>query len=102
MNVNFQDNQYGILYEMFTKFRQSYYNAPPDPLLDLISFKEKGPLFVIDCTRQNENLKCGPVDVRLEIECTTDIPNNTAAYCLIINDKIFEYKPLSNIVRKIS
>lgn len=102
MNLNFKENRYSILYEMYTRFRQSYYNAPADPLFDLVSFKAKAPLFVIDCTRQNENLKSGPVDVRLEIECLEDIPDNTTAYCLIINDRLIEYKPLSNIVRKLS
>lgn len=102
LNINFGENRYSILYELYTKFRQSYYNLPTDPLLDIREFKEKAPLFIIDCSRQNENLKSGPVDVRLEIESSQDIPDNTAAYCLIINDRVVEYKPLSNIVRKIS
>lgn len=87
---------------MYTKFRQSYYNLPADPLFSFENFKNIAPLFVIDCSRQNENLKTGPVDVRLEIEGLKDIPENTSAYCLIINDRIVEYKPLSNIVRKLS
>lgn len=102
LNLKFEENKYSILYEMFTRFRQSYYNVPVDPLLDLFYFKDKAPLFVIDCSRQNENLKTGPVDVRLEIECSQEIPENTTAYCLIINDRLIEYKPLSNIVRKLS
>lgn len=103
LNVNFAEDKYSILYEMYTKFRQSYYNQPAaEPLLDLKVFKEKAPLFVIDCSRQNETLKTGPVDVRLEIESSDNIPDNTSAYCLIINDRIIEYKPLSNIVRKLS
>lgn len=102
LNLKFDENKYSILYEMYVQFRQSYYNLPADPLFDLTTFKEKAPLFVIDCSRQNENLKTGPVDVRLEIESSEDIPDNTSAYCLIINDRLVEYKPLSNIVRKLS
>jgi hypothetical protein len=102
LNLKFNENKYSILYEMYTKFRQSYYNLPADPLLDINSFKEKAPLFVIDCSRQNETLKTGPVDVRLEIETLEDIPDNTTAFCLIINDRLLEYKPLSNLVRKLS
>lgn len=102
LNLKFNENKYSILYEMYTKFRQSYYNLPSDPLLDINSFKGKAPLFVIDCSRQNETLKTGPVDVRLEIETLEDIPDNTTAYCLIINDRLLEYKPLSNLVRKLS
>lgn len=102
LNLKFDEGKYNILYEMYANFRQSYYDFRADPLLDLRSFKEKAPLFVIDCSRQNDTLKSGPVDVRLEIESLEEIPNNTTAYCLIINDRIFEYKPLSNIVRKLS
>lgn len=102
LNLKFDEGKYGIIYEMYAYFRQSYYNAPVDPLLDLCTFREKAPLFVIDCSRQNDSLKTGPVDVRLEIESSEDIPDNTTAYCLIINDRLFEYRPLSNIVRKLS
>lgn len=102
LNLKFDENKYNILYDMYAQFRQSYYNLPVDPLLDLQSFKSTAPLFIIDCARQNENIKVGPVDVRLEIETSRDFPDNTTAYCLIINDRLFEYKPLSNIVRKLT
>lgn len=102
LGLKFSENKYSILYEMYVKFRQSYYSSPIDPLLDLKDFKEKAPLFIIDCSRQNDCLKTGPVDVRLEFECSTLIPDNTTAYCLIINDRLVEYKPLSNIVRRLS
>lgn len=102
LNLKFNENKYNILYDMYAKFRQSFYNLPADPLLGLEDFKQKAPLCVIDCSRQNENLKTGPVDVRLEIETSTDIPSNTSAFCLIINDRLIEYRPLSNIVRKLT
>lgn len=102
LNLDFDRDKYCILYKMYTRFRQSYYNVSADPLLDLTNFKEKAPLFVIDCSRQNENIKGGAVDVRLEIETSEDIPHATVGYCLIINDRIIEYKPLSNIVKKIT
>lgn len=102
LNLKFNENKYSILYEMYAKFRQSYYGRPVDPLLGLLEFKNQAPLFVIDCSRQNDSLKTGPVDVRLEIETLQDIPENTTAYCLILNERLVEYKPLSNIVRKIS
>lgn len=102
LNLKFDENKYYILYEMYAKFRQLFYNLPIDPLLNLQTFKEKAPLVVIDCSRQNEILKTGPVDVRLEIETSKEFPDKTSAYCLIINDRLIEYKPLSNIVRKLS
>ncbi|XP_044008128.1 uncharacterized protein LOC122852388 [Aphidius gifuensis] len=51
--------------------------------------------------RQNEMLKSGPVDVRLEFESKENFPADTSAYCLIIHDRILEYKPISGIIRKL-
>lgn len=103
LNINFSDNNYSLIYEQYTKFQQSYYGRRPEPLLSFEDFKNKAPLFLIDCSRQVETLKSGgPVDVRIELETNSDLPNQTSAYCLILNDCIVEYKPLSNTIKKIS
>lgn len=103
LNVNFSDDKFALLYEQYARFHQSYYGRRTEPLLSAKYFKEIAPLFVIDCSRQNDNLKSGAVvNVVVEIEANTEIPDQTSAYCLILNDSIIEYKPLSNIVRKIS
>lgn len=103
LNVNFANSRIALLYEQYTRFQQSYYGRRAEPLLSEKQFKDLAPLFVIDCSRQADNLKTGSVvDVRVEIETDLDIPDQTSAYCLILNDCIIEYKPLSNTVRKIS
>lgn len=103
LNVNFINNKYALLYEQYARFQQSYYGRRTEPLLSSKYFEEIAPLFVIDCSRQNDNLKSGGVvSVVVELESNTEIPDQTSAYCLILNDCIIEYKPLSNIVRKIS
>jgi hypothetical protein len=101
-DVSFSSEKFPILYEQYAKFQQSYYNRAQGPLLSPQDFKKIAPLFVIDCSRQNETLKTGSVDVRVEFECESTIPPQTSAYCLILNDSIVEYKPLSNITKKIS
>lgn len=103
MNISFANNNYSLIYEQYAKFQQCYYGRRPEPLLTFEEFKTKAPLFVIDCSRQVDCLKSGgSVDVRLEIESETDLPEQTTAYCLILNDCIIEYKPLSSVVKKIS
>ena len=60
------------------------------------------PLCVIDCSKQNDNLKTGSVDVRLEIETTDNIPAQTAAYCLLIFDNVIQYSPLyGNVIKSV-
>ena len=53
------------------------------------------PLIIIDCSKQNKSVKFGPVDFRLEFESSGNFSGNTTAFCLIIHDRIIEYKPIS-------
>ncbi|XP_070165293.1 uncharacterized protein [Polyergus mexicanus] len=46
--------------------------------------------------------RCATVDVRLEFECKENVQPNTTAYCLIIHDRVIQYNPLTNVVRKIT
>lgn len=102
-NGNFENDKVALIYEQYAIFQHSYYGRRPEPLLSFNDFKAKAPLFVIDCSRQIDNLKSGPVvNIRLEFESHKEISDNTAAYCLILNDCVVEYKPLSNIVKKLS
>ena len=55
---------------------------------------------MIDCSKQCELVKAGAIDVRLEFECLANIPAQTAAYCLIIHDKLVEYNALRSSVTK--
>lgn len=100
MNLDFNKNKFAILYDMYAKFAKSYYGNG-EPLFDYESFILYGPVVAIDCSRQNDTVKSATVDVRLDFECKNNIPANTTAYCLIIHDRIIEYNPLTNIVRKI-
>lgn len=103
MNLDFDKNRFAILYEMCMHFRKSYYGCEcPDMLLTVAKFLQYAPFVVIDCSRQNESIKNATVDVRLEFDCKENIPANTTAYCLIIHDRVIEYSPLTNVVRKIS
>lgn len=100
--VDFGKKAVASLYESFVNFRKSYYYD--DQGTSKVShgeFIESYPLWVIDCSRQNEVLKSGAVDVRLEIDSKANIPAHTTAYCLLISDKLFEYVPLTGLVREL-
>lgn len=103
-DANFLDKKFAVIYEQYVNFQKSYYmKDKSEPLLSASEFKDKAPLFVIDCSRQTDNVKSGPVvSVRVELEFNSVIPDQTSAYCLILNDCLIEYRPLSNLVKKIS
>lgn len=101
LSLDFEQGDISKAYEMLVRFKETYYNSMPDPVISRLDFIDKYPLIVIDCSRQNENLKEGVVDFKIEIENAENVPANTSAYCLIIHDKIFEYNPLTNEINKV-
>lgn len=102
MILNFSRNLYSVLYNMYTSFQESYYHNQKliAPLLSFTDFKNIAPLFIFDCSRQNESLKKAIVDIRIEMNSSENIPASTSAYCLIIHDNIVTYNPYTNIVNR--
>ena len=100
LNLDMNNNHFVLLYEMYANFQASFYGKNIEPILNLTSFKNVAPLIVFDCSKQNEILKSAPVDVRLEFESRRDFPAKTTALCLIIHDRIIQYKPISGDVKK--
>jgi hypothetical protein len=99
--LNFKDNKYATLYEMFSNFRQSYYETGNEPIFNPKEFKKISPIAHIDCSRQKETIQSGSVILRIELEMSENVPNETTAYCLILHDKLFRYNPMTKIVRQV-
>ncbi|CAH1106672.1 unnamed protein product [Psylliodes chrysocephalus] len=99
LNLNFEKNIYAILYEMYANFQENYYYKDiGEPCLSNLKFRDLATITVIDCSNQNDSLKSGSVDIRLEFETSKNISANTTAFCLIIHDKSIKYNPLTNVV----
>lgn len=105
LNVNFENNQYAILYDMYVQFQKTYFHDRPSfitsPLLTYSEYKTQAPIFVIDCSRQNESLKKSIVDIRIEFQTRENIPDSTTAYCMVVHDNLITYNPYSNIVSRV-
>lgn len=103
LNLNFAEEEfrYHELYHLFLQVQQSYYNGPPSthPLPSFSSFLNH-PIFAFDCSRTDESIKSGMVDVRIEIQAKNNIPANTTAYCLIIHDNLVYYSPFTNLIQR--
>ncbi|KYN29103.1 hypothetical protein ALC57_01466 [Trachymyrmex cornetzi] len=103
LNLDFEKNRCAILYDLYGRFCKGYYGYEYlEPSLTFTTFLRYGPFVIIDCSRQNESVKSGTVDVRLHFECKEDVPANTTAYCLIIHDRVVQYKLLTSVVRIIT
>lgn len=84
---------------MYTQFqRYYYYRNISEPALSTVEFMKYTPLVIIDCSHQQERLKRGAVEIRLEFECTNNIPDKTTGYCLILHNRSVRYNPLTGAV----
>lgn len=105
MNCNFADDTYMQAFLNYMNFRKSYYHdgssVQNGPYFNFSEYKAYSPIFVIDCSRQNEAVKSSMVDIRLEITARKAFPSNTTAYCLVIHDNIVTYNPYTNVVNRI-
>ncbi|XP_071055459.1 uncharacterized protein [Onthophagus taurus] len=102
LHLNFKTGQIAVLYEMYCNFAKSYYDRElAEPMFNRDTFLANTPIIVIDCSRQNDILNVGTVDIRIEFETSEDIPNNTTLYCLILHDRVFKYVPLTGMINQI-
>ncbi|XP_050527931.1 uncharacterized protein LOC126898025 [Daktulosphaira vitifoliae] len=101
-NADFDNNKYTTFYNSYTQFQTMYYGRKdPYPLLDYINYKKRGPIVVIDCSKQNDTVKTSTVDLRLDFECSKQFPDKTSLYCVIIHDCQMEYNAFTGEVRKL-
>ncbi|XP_031634851.1 uncharacterized protein LOC116348524 [Contarinia nasturtii] len=102
LNLQFTADHFSELFHMVKTIQCTYYNEvsfynPTEYNLD--NFTKK-PMFAFDCTKSDESVKTGMVDVRLELEARENFPALTTAYCLIIHDNLVRYSPFSSIVHR--
>lgn len=96
-NLNIANNGYLLAYKNFCDFQNWYYKRTPQPALSYKEFK-KNPIFVINCSHQQDDVKSGTVDVKVELESSEPFPANTYAYILLLHDALVSYRPLTNVV----
>lgn len=100
LNLNFGERKYHELFNMFRSIQQSYHNGvggvnPVDTNYDAFL---NVPVFAFDCSRSDETMKTGMVDIRVEMQTTANFPESTTAYCLIIHDNLVRYSPFTSMV----
>lgn len=100
VNIDFGNHKVGTLYEMYSAFQSSYYRKESEPLLNIQDFL-KTPLIVVDTSKQKEHLQPSSITLRIEFDTSENVPANTAAYCLVLHDRIFSYNPLTKIVKQV-
>ena len=88
LNLRVPNGQFAAIFKMFMNFQLVYYGKETEPDITKFDFIEK-------YAQQKESLKNMPIDVRLEFDVSENFPANTAAYCLIMHNRITEYNSVS-------
>lgn len=101
LNINFTNNHYATLYEMYSRFQSIYYNKQNEPMLSPKDFREKAPLIVIDCSNQKDYLQANSVAFRIEFDTAQNVSPDTTAYCLVLHDRVFTYNALTKAVKQL-
>ena len=104
MNTNIAENMCAFFYDMYARFQGVYYLGNGNytkPFTNRTDLQTYAPVTVIDCLKQKECLKQAAVDVQIKFDLKKNIPNQTAAYCLILHDRIIKYNPISGDLKKI-
>lgn len=99
--ADFKKSSFPLLYDAYASFQQAYYGDVNNPQLNPAHYKTKAPLVVINTSRQCDSYGTGPIDIKVEMEFKENVSTATTAYCLIINDSLFEYSALNGTVRKV-
>lgn len=102
LHTDFSEKNYQELSLMLLNIQKSYYNnnGGCNPLDYTYNQFLERPLFAFDCSRTDESIKQGMVDVRIEINSSKSLPAKTTAYCLIIHDNLVHYSPLTGMVHR--
>lgn len=100
LQLNFGQLQYHELYNMLKRIQQTYYNGTGcnNPLALDYAGCLTSPFFAFDCSRSDESIKSGMVDISIEVQTSANFPANTTAYCLIIHDNLVRYSPFMGMV----
>ena len=93
ININFNTNDYALLYEMFDNFKKEYYgfnSLVGCTQVNFSTFKSLFPIIVFDVRHQSEKLAVGIIDMQLRFKFRDVVPANTMVYVTIISDRIYQ------------
>lgn len=102
-NINilndFSNGKYAENFYLAREFRQTYYNLGEENnefMISSLGYKNLYPLFVIDTTKQSEQLKSSITDITIYAEFSAPVEPETKCFCLILADEHFKLSSEGN------
>ncbi|EFA11813.1 hypothetical protein TcasGA2_TC008592 [Tribolium castaneum] len=88
--LQFAKNKYLEAYQAYVDFYKEFNGKDrAEPILSYTDYTKR-PIFVLDCSKQNEAIRSSTIDISLEFESDNNFPADTRAYCIIIHDRIMQ------------
>lgn len=97
------EHNYSIAYTNLKNFQKSYFkndNRFNKPLISKKEFRKSYPIFVIDCSHQNEQINVSVASITLQIKFRNGFPEKTLAHCCIISDTTFLYNSVTHVTKQ--
>ena len=98
-DISFTKYHIGRIYGEAASFRSKFHHVNEivsNPNITPSDFVNLYPLFVFDVSKQSERLKTGTIDIQIKARFRENVPANTTAYAVVINDRMIKFQSDGN------
>lgn len=99
LNLNIAEGNYSLAYEMYKDYK-NVYSDNNDMLYDPSDFINKKCVYVIDTSKQVENISNSKSNIIINVDFAANVPNNTIMYVIILSHTILSYDIMNNIIKE--
>jgi hypothetical protein len=102
LDLNFDDNYYGLAYDAFQDFKKIYIKTDSLPYVDKKGFKSDYPIFSIDLRYQPESVSNTKNNIVLHVEFNKTIEpptgndEGTTCYIVLLSKSVLRYDPFKS------
>ena len=105
-NADFTTNDICPFYEEFIKFEPTYNknirtHVMPNPIISKHWFNTIFPIFVMNLSYRDTQIKNGISELKLQFQTNKNIPAKTTCYAILVYETAYRYKPFSETVQRI-
>lgn len=101
LNLDWENNDFSEAYEMLSDYKKLFAKNNELEYINPNQFKNMRPFFVIDLTKQPDNINKSIININLKCDFNKKIPNNTICYICLISEARFAYDFINNTINEI-
>lgn len=98
-NLNVEDGNHAVAYEMYKDFK-NVYSDNEHMLYDPLTFCKKKCVYVIDTSKQPDNISNSRSSIRITVDFSPNVPEDTTMYVVIVSHVSLTFDILNNIIKE--